>query len=109
MEVTKEQVELLRKEAEVSYQKYSLLRDAYTKAESDYFKKSRRFQNLDHELALIDGRLKKIPSSGERKEKKQPELTLDQLKAIAEKLGFDLTKVDEIVENREEEVDETSI
>ncbi len=104
MEVTKEQVDVARKDAEQAWTKFSLLKEAFSKAESDYVRKVNHFHNIDHELALIDGRLKKIPSSG------QPELTLDQLKSIAEKLGFDLTEVDETIEEREEEeVDETSI
>lgn len=106
MEVTKEQVDILQKEAELAYQKLSLLKDAYFKAESDYIKKLSAFKNLDHRLALIDGRLKKIPPSSERKVKKQPELTLDQLKSIASKLGFDLTSVDEVGEVEEEENEE---
>jgi hypothetical protein len=105
MEVTKEQVDALQKEAEVAYQKLSLLKDAYYKAESEYIKKLNRFRELDHHLALIDGRLKKVPPGGERKVKKQPELTLEQLKTIAEKLGFDLTSVDEPEEENEEVVE----
>ncbi|MBE3140252.1 MAG: hypothetical protein IMZ53_06685, partial [Thermoplasmata archaeon] len=64
---------------------------------------------LDYQLALTDGRLKKIPAQGEHKEKKQPELTLDQLKSIAETLGVNITieepqEVSEEVQELEEEV-----
>jgi len=105
MEVTKEQVDVAQKEAELAYQKLSLLKDAYFKAETDYIRKSRCFQDLDHKLALIDGRLKKIAPSTTKKTQKQPQLTLDQLKAIAMKLGFDLTTIEE----PEEEVDEETV
>ena len=80
-----------KKEAACSYKKFSLLKDLYQKAEKDYFDKSKRFQSLDYQLALVDGRLKKIEShANEKKEKKQPELTLDQLKDIAMKLGIQI-------------------
>jgi len=111
--VTKEAVEQAKKEAGIAYQKYSLLKECYTKAEKDYFEKSQRFQSMDHELALTDGRLQKIPSAthGERKQTKKPELTLDQLKSIAEKLGFNLNEIDKIDEaednEEEEQEDET--
>jgi hypothetical protein len=101
-QVDQETVDRSRKEAEEAYIKLSLLKDAFWKAESDYMRKVSRFRNFDYELAQTDGRLKKIPSSTQRKEKKQPELTLDQLKSIALKLGFDLTQVDEAEEQDEE-------
>ena len=105
MEVTKEQVDVAQKEAELAYQKLSLLKDAYFKAETDYIRKSRCFQDLDHKLALTDGRLKKIAPSATKKTQKQPQLTLDQLKAIAMKLGFDLTTIEEPEEENEEIVE----
>jgi hypothetical protein len=77
-----------RKEASEAYIKMSLLKDAALKAEADYLKKLNRFRSYDYELAQTDGRLKKLPPQGERKTKKQPELSLDQLRVIAEKLGF---------------------
>ena len=100
----KETVERAQKEAEEAYVKLSLLKDAYFKAESDYVKKSARFRNFDYELAQIDGRLKKVAPSGSKKTKKQPELTLDQLKSIAEKLGFNLNTIEEVEEEVDEEV-----
>jgi len=101
----KETVERAQKEAEEAYTKLSLLKDAYFKAEADYVKKCARFRNFDYELAQIDGRLKKVTPSTAKKEKKQPELTLDQLKAIAQKLGFNLNNIEE----PKEEVDEETI
>ena len=100
----KETVERARKDAEEAYVKLALLKDAYFKAESDYVKKSARFRNFDYELAQSDGRLKKLPSQGTKKVKKQPELSLEQLRSIAEKLGFNLNNIEE----PEEEMDEES-
>jgi crotonobetainyl-CoA:carnitine CoA-transferase CaiB-like acyl-CoA transferase len=106
--VTKEQVEAAKKEAGIAYQKYSLLKECFAKAEKEYFEKSQRFQALDHELALTDGRLIKLPSTASgKKVTKQPELTIDQLKTIAEKLGFSLNEVDSLEEEETgEEVDD---
>ena len=86
----KETVDQARKEAEVAYTKFKVLKDAYLKAENDYLHKLRRFQNFDHELAEVDGRLKKLPPQGQRKEKKPPELTVDQLRKIAATLGINI-------------------
>ena len=98
-------VDLARKEAEEAWTKVSLLKDAFYKAESDYIKKVSRFRNFDYELAQTDGRLKKVPSKEqqERKPKKQPELTLDQLNTIAAKLGISIT-IDEPEEETEDEL-----
>ena len=90
-----------RKVVEASFIKMSLLKDAFYKSEKDYIKKLEQFKTMDYELALKDGRFKKLPSQGERKEKKQPQLTLDQLKSIAEKLGFDLSSIDRIDDIKE--------
>ncbi len=98
----KQTVDQARKEAEEAYVKFSLLRDAFIKAETNYFKKLRQFKDMDYVLALTDGRLKKIPTGEKGREtKKQPELTLDQLKSIAAKLGVNIS-----VEEPEEELDD---
>lgn len=94
----KETVDSCRKEAEAAYTIYHEIEGRYLIAQADYLKKSRRFRSFDYELALTDGRLKVIPPGGERKEKKQPELTLEQLKNIAATLGVNIT-----VEEPEEE------
>ena len=93
----KETVDRVRKEAEEAYLVYANLKETYIIAEADWLKKSRRFRSFDYELALTDGRLKKIPPGG-HKEKKQPELTLEQLKSIAMTLGVNIT-----IEEPEEE------
>ena len=107
--VTQEQVNEVRKEAEKAYTKFALLKDAYKKAEKEYLTKLNIFKKLDYELAEIDGRLKRIPPVAERKEKKQPELTLEQLQTIAAKLGVNIT-VEEATKELiiEEEIKEES-
>lgn len=94
IELSKEHVLELQKEAEASYIAYLTTKDAYDKASEEYLKKSRRFKEADYQLALVDGRLKKIPSVGEKKEKKQPEITIEQLTEIAEKLGIQVSSLE---------------
>jgi hypothetical protein len=96
----KETVERAKKESDEAYLIYSNMKEQYKAAEQDWLKKSRRFKDFDYKLALTDGRLKKIPPAGECKQKKTPELTLEQLRTIAEKLGVNIT-VDETVTNQE--------
>jgi hypothetical protein len=100
-EVTKWQVDEARKIADKAYLTYSNLKTLYLEAEKDWIAKANKFKALDYQLAEIDGRLKKIPPSAERKTKKQPELTLEQLQAIAAKLGVSIT-VEEPEEDNEE-------
>jgi len=101
-EITQRQVDAARKEAEEAYVTYANLKAQMNIAEADWLKKSRRFKNLDYQLAEIDGRLKKIASADkEKKPTKVPELTIDQLKSIADKLGFSIT-----IEEPEEENEE---
>jgi hypothetical protein len=104
--VDKPTVDQLRKEAEESWTKLSLLKDAYFKAESDYIKKLNKFKDADYKLAQEDGRLKKLPPSAtkERKTQKQPGLTIDQLKSIADKLGVKLTVECDVEEEVDEEI-----
>lgn len=98
---TKEQVLELRKACEEFYAKYHLLKEQFEEAEKEYFSRLERFKTADYQLALVDGRLKRLPPSIERKEKKQPELTMAQLTEIAEKLGIKVT----INEDQELEID----
>lgn len=99
-----ETVNRVRKEAEEAYLIYANLKEQYLSAEKDWLKKSRRFKAFDYELAQTDGRLKKIKTTDDgRKTKKQPELTLDQLQAIAAKLGVNITV------NEPEETDQETI
>ena len=99
--VTKEFVEGLRKEAETAYTKYLLLKDSTEKAEREYLKKSQRFRELDYQLALVDGRLKKVQPKVETKKKKIPQLSLEQIKEVAIMLGIKLP-----IEVHDEEIEE---
>ena len=100
-DVSKEFVESLRGEAEIAYTKYLLLKDSANKAEKDYLKKSQRFRELDYQLALVDGRLKKVQPKVETKKKKIPQLSLEQLKEVAAILGVKIP-----VEVHDEEIEE---
>ena len=104
-DVSNEFVESLRKEAEIAYTKYLLLKDSANKAEKDYLKKSQRFRELDYQLALVDGRLKKVQPKVETKKKKMPELSLEQLREIAITLGVKIPveTLDEELEDDEEQ------
>lgn len=95
MEVEKWQVDEARKIAEDAYLVYANLKAQYIQAEQDWMKKAQVFRKLDYRLAEIDGRLKKIVSKSPQA-KKVPELTIDQLKAIAEKLGISIPELDKI-------------
>jgi hypothetical protein len=87
----KETVERAKKESDEAYLVYSNLKAQYQEAEKDWLKKSRRFQDFDYQLALVDGRFKKLPPAGECKQKKEPELSLDQIKTIATNLGINIS------------------
>jgi hypothetical protein len=103
--VDKETVDRCRKESEEAYLVYANLKTQYLEAEKDWLKKSRRFRDFDYQLALVDGRLKKIPPGGEKKEKRAPELTLEQLQSIAAKLGVSIS-VDQPAMESEEVIEE---
>ncbi|MBU2395678.1 MAG: hypothetical protein KKH70_20280 [Gammaproteobacteria bacterium] len=87
-----ETVNRCRREAEEAYIIFSDLRDKAAKAEEDYLKKSRRFSNFDYELAMTDGRFKRV-KAWEKNDKvvKQPEMTMEQLLHVAQILGIKLT------------------
>jgi integrase len=88
----KETVDKARVEAERAYVTLSNLRELTSRAEMKYVKLSRRFQDYDRQLALVDGRYKVLPPhEGKKKPKKEPELTIEQIMSIAQKLGVRLT------------------
>lgn len=101
--VTKEYVEKLRKEAEAAHTKYLLLKDQATRAESEYLEKSKRFRDLDYQLALVDGRMKKV-ESGEKKGKKVDigSLSLDDILSLAAQLGVSLERKENGGEDEDE-------
>ena len=55
--------------------------------EGKYLKLKHEYENVDRELAMLDGRLK--VQSG-RSGEKAPVLTLEQILSIAKKLGIDI-------------------
>ena len=86
----KETVAQARKESNEAYLIYATLKIPYLKAEENWLKKLHRFKEFDYQLALTDGRFKRISSGRKCKEKKPPELTMRQLKNIIEKLNIDI-------------------
>jgi hypothetical protein len=97
----KDTVDKARADAERAYVTLSNLRELTARAETNYIKLSRRFQDYDRQLALTDGRYKVLPPQGEKKQQKRvPELTVEQILSIAQKLGVQLT-----TEEPEEELD----
>lgn len=100
--MNKETVDRCRKDAEAAYIVYHELEIRYLAAQVDYLKKRKRFQAFDYELALTDGRLKKIPEH--QRQKKKKELTLIDVQRIAEILGVNLTEEKED-ESKEEDED----
>ena len=121
MEALKQSTYAAQKDAEEAWVHYRMVEDCCKKALEEYHVKLKVYRVLDKQLAEVDGRLIKLPPSGpkERKTQKQPELTLDQLKEIAKKLGVsvieetdpssgDLTDLVEQFENGDgEEVEES--
>ena len=100
MTVNKETVDNYHKECEKAYQKMRIAKAIYEDALADYLKKSRRFRDLDYKLALTDGRLKKVEAK-QTKQSKPAELTLDQIKEIAQKLGININSDESEVEEDE--------
>ena len=91
--MNKETVAQARKETDEAYLIYATLKIPYLKAQENWLKKLHRFKEFDYQLALIDGRLKKISSKGKCK-KPLLELTMEQLKNIIEKLDIN-TSIEE--------------
>jgi len=87
----KETVAQARKESNEAYLIYTTLKIPYLKAEENWLKKLHRFKEFDYQLALTDGRFKRISFGRKCKEKKPPELTMRQLKNIIEKLNIDMS------------------
>ena len=86
----KETVAQARKESDEAYLIYTTLKIPYLKAEENWLKKLHRFKEFDYQLALVDGRFKRVSFGRKYKEKKPPELTMRQLKNIIEKLNIDI-------------------
>jgi hypothetical protein len=103
-----------RDECGRAYTQYRKTKELYEahKHEWEYWRS--RYEALDRELALTDGRLRICPCG--KKEKvpaKPPELTKEQLLAIAEKLGIEIKEPDQekfiIIEEEDEKDGEDEI
>jgi len=97
----KETVDAARREAGEAYIVFAEAMKVYEAASIDWLRKKGRFQELDHQLAMSDGRLKVVPPR-QRKDVKQPELTLGQIMSIASALNIKVTEEEEEEENAEE-------
>jgi hypothetical protein len=88
----KETVDCLRKESEEAYKVLVNAREVYKLAENTYQKKNDRYMKADYELALVDGRLKKLPAHipGMKGAPKPINLTLEQIRGIAKVLGVSI-------------------
>jgi len=60
MEMEREKLARLHSEVKRAYKKLSVIRPIFEKAQKDYLEALKRFQEADYELALNDGRLKKV-------------------------------------------------
>lgn len=77
----------LRAKAAIERKKLDHVRNLYYMIEGKYLKLKHEYENVDRELAMLDGRLKvQIGHSGE----KAPVLTLEQILSIAKKLGINI-------------------
>ena len=72
--------------ANEAYEEYSKIKSICQVIERDWFEKKMKFERLDYEAALTDGRLKVIPARA-KAEPKQAALTMAQILVIAERLG----------------------
>jgi hypothetical protein len=88
----KETVEKLRQEAKDAYKDLKEIESIYLERKRLYCEKSQRFMQADHELAMEDGRYKKLPSKahGPTSRTKLDKLTMQQIYSLAKKLGVNL-------------------
>ena len=88
----KETVERLKEETSNVYKEFKEAEAVYKEKQKIYFEKSQRFMQADHELAMEDGRYKKLPSKahGPTSRTKLDKLTMQQIYSLAKKLGVNL-------------------
>ena len=106
MEVLQARCRAAKLEASAAYTKYAEVKKIYDQAEREWVSAQKEFEQLDYQLALIDGRRTILPPqvSG-KKVAKQPMLTLEQIKEIAKKLGIQVS-VDEVDEDADLVIEE---
>lgn len=99
----RETVDNARKELKDAYTKYEILKISFLEAEGEWMKKKKIFEKYDYELALEDGRRTILPPAGTKKTPAKPvELTLEQIKSIANTLGISIEEEKPEVEEDEE-------
>jgi len=96
-----------QKEAEDAWAHCKATEAIAKNALEEYHKKLRVYRQVDTQLAEEDGRLKRLPPAGERrKEQKPAELTLDQIRDIAQRLGIAITDESEEVKDLVDEFED---
>lgn len=100
---TKDEVTNAQKDAEAAYLHMIAMKGFYEASYQVWMKKKNKFANLDRQLAETDGRLKVLPPKehSQKKPKKPIELSLDDIKALCERLGVKVnekTPADEEIE-----------
>ena len=88
----KETVERLKEETINAFREFKEAEAIYKEKQKIYCEKSQRFMQADHELAMEDGRYKKLPSKahGPASRTKLDKLTMQQIYSLAKKLGVNL-------------------
>ena len=69
--------------------KYREVKEEYDKTAEEWKAAVRELEDYDYEQSQVDGRTKTIPK-GQKASKAVKDLTLDQIKSIANKLGVSL-------------------
>ena len=86
----KGQLDYVHKKLRKAHEKLKESREIYQKYEREWSRLRKRFEELDYELATMDGRFKVLPSQGSEKGKRKttvPDLSKDQVMEIARKLN----------------------
>jgi hypothetical protein len=99
----KEMLLYYKEKCSEAYGKYLAIKDLYVAHRNEWIYWRDRFEKLDRKLAETDGRLHICsPGKSGKQPMKAPELTKDQLLAIAEKLGIEIREPDKEVSDEEE-------
>ena len=93
-----------------AYTQYKKSEELYKAHRNEWTYWRERFEDLDRELALTDGRLHTCPLGKKTKEPtKAPEFTKEQLLAIAEKLGIEIREIEPNLDGWVEEEEQDDI
>ena len=80
----------LKKESDAALIEYREARKIFLEKESIWWELRKKYEKLDYEQALVDGRTKKVKVSDT---KKKLELTYDELLKVAHQLGINIQEV----------------